>query len=56
MGDGMLAEFPSVVEAVRATVETQQGMIERNSGQPKDKRFEFRVGINLGDVVRACRF
>jgi adenylate cyclase len=51
MGDGMLAEFPSVVDAVRAAVETQQAMAEHNSGLPKDKRIEFRVGINLGDVV-----
>ena len=51
MGDGMLAEFPSVVDAVRAAVETQQAMAEHNSGLPEDKRIEFRVGINLGDVV-----
>jgi adenylate cyclase len=51
MGDGMLAEFPSVVDAVRAAVETQQAVAEHNSGLPKDKRIEFRVGINLGDVV-----
>ena len=51
MGDGMLAEFPSVVDAVRAAVETQQAVAEHNSHQPKDKWIEFRVGINLGDVV-----
>ncbi len=51
MGDGMLAEFPSVVDAVRAAVETQQAVAEHNSGLPEDKRIEFRVGINLGDVV-----
>jgi adenylate cyclase len=51
MGDGMLAEFPSVVDAVRAAVETQQAVTERNSSLPDDKRIEFRVGINLGDVV-----
>ncbi len=51
MGDGMLAEFPSVVDAVRAAVETQQAVAEHNSGLPQDKRIEFRVGINLGDVV-----
>jgi adenylate cyclase len=51
MGDGMLAEFASVVDAVRAAVETQQGVSERNAGLPDDKRIEFRVGINLGDVV-----
>ena len=51
MGDGMLAEFGSVVDAVRAAVETQQAVAEHNSGLPEDKRIEFRVGINLGDVV-----
>ena len=51
MGDGALVEFPSVVEAVRAAVETQQAVTEHNSGLPEDKRIEFRVGINLGDVV-----
>ena len=51
MGDGMLAEFSSVVDAVRAAVETQQAVSERNAGLPEDKRMEFRVGINLGDVV-----
>ena len=51
MGDGMLAEFPSVVDAVRAAVETQQAVAEHNSDLPKDKWIEFRVGINLGDVV-----
>ena len=51
MGDGMLAEFPSVVDAVRAAVETQIVVAEHNSYLPEDKRIEFRVGINLGDVV-----
>ncbi len=51
MGDGMLAEFASVVDAVRAAVESQQAIANHNSGLPKDKRLEFRVGINLGDVV-----
>ncbi len=51
MGDGMLAEFPSVVDAVRAAVETQRAVAERNANIPEDKRIEFRVGINLGDVV-----
>ena len=50
-GDGMLAEFPSVVDAVRCGVEVQQGMAERNAAIPPDKRIEFRVGINLGDVI-----
>ena len=51
MGDGMLAEFPSVVDAVRAAVATQQAVRAHNSGLPEDKRIAFRVGINLGDVV-----
>ncbi len=51
MGDGALVEFPSVVEAVRAAVETQQAVTEHNSGLPEDKRIKFRIGINLGDVV-----
>ena len=50
-GDGMLVEFPSVVEAVTCAVAFQQGMAERNSGVPADERIEFRVGINLGDVI-----
>ena len=51
MGDGMLAEFASVVDAVRAAVETQRAVAERNADLPEEKRIEFRVGINLGDVV-----
>ncbi len=51
MGDGMLAEFASVVDAVRAAVETQQAVAIHNSGLPKDKWLEFRVGVNMGDIV-----
>ncbi len=51
MGDGMLAEFASVLDAVRAAVEIQRAVATQNSGLPKDKRIEFRVGINMGDVV-----
>jgi adenylate cyclase len=51
MGDGILAEFPSVVDAVRAAVEIQTGVIEHNSSLPDEERITFRVGINLGDVV-----
>ena len=50
-GDGMLVEFASVVDAVRAAIEAQQAVADRNAGLPEDKRIEFRVGINLGDVV-----
>jgi len=50
-GDGILVEFRSVVEAVRCAIEVQNGMIERNSGLPPERRIEFRVGVHLGDVV-----
>ena len=50
-GDGMLAEFPSVIDAVRCAAEVQRGMIDRNAEQPADQRIEFRIGINLGDVI-----
>src|ERR1700726_419689 len=50
-GDGLLAEFPSVVDAVRCAVEMQRGMAERNAAIPVDQRIELRVGINLGDVI-----
>src|SRR5262249_9775092 len=50
-GDGMLAEFPSVVDAVRCGVEVQRAMAERNACTPAEKRIEFRLGINLGDVI-----
>jgi TolB-like protein/class 3 adenylate cyclase/Tfp pilus assembly protein PilF len=50
-GDGILIEFPSVVDAVRCAIEVQRGMAERNAQVPKDKRIEFRIGINLGDVI-----
>ena len=51
MGDGMLVEFASVVDAVHAAVETQQALIDHNSDVPAEKRIELRIGINLGDVV-----
>jgi adenylate cyclase len=50
-GDGILIEFLSVVDAVRCAIEVQRGMVERNTGVPQDKRIEFRVGVNLGDVI-----
>ena len=50
-GDGFVAEFPSVVDAVRCAVELESGMAERNEGTSPEKRIEFRVGINLGDVI-----
>jgi adenylate cyclase len=50
-GDGLLAEFQSVVDAVRCAVEVQRGMIERNTATPEGERIEFRIGVNLGDVI-----
>jgi len=50
-GDGILVEFPSVVDAVRCAVEVQWGMVERNAAIPPEWRIEYRVGINLGDVI-----
>jgi adenylate cyclase len=50
-GDGMLAEFPSVVDAVRCAVELQRAMIDREAAVPEDRRIRFRIGINLGDVI-----
>jgi TolB-like protein/class 3 adenylate cyclase len=50
-GDGILIEFPSVVDAVSCSIEVQQGMREGNADVPPEKRIEFRIGINLGDVI-----
>jgi adenylate cyclase len=50
-GDGLLVEFPSVVEAVACAVEFQRRMAERNAPIPNNERIDFRVGINLGDVI-----
>jgi len=51
MGDGLLVEFPSVVEAVRAAVEMQRGIAERNAETPPDRQITFRIGVNQGDVI-----
>src|SRR5215469_4911409 len=50
-GDGLLAEFASVVDAVRCATEVQAGMTERNAPVPADNRIEFRIGLHQGDVV-----
>lgn len=50
-GDGLIAEFPSVVEAVRAAIDIQNELAQANSGTPADGRMLFRIGINLGDVI-----
>ena len=50
-GDSVIAEFASAVEAVEAAVEIQRETLRRNEGVPPDKRFFFRIGINIGDVM-----
>ncbi len=50
-GDGMLVEFPSVVEAVQCARDLQRAMADRNTGVPKSRQIEVRIGINLGDVI-----
>lgn len=51
MGDGVLVEFASVVDAVDCAVSIQRGMLERNNDVPDSARITFRIGINLGDVI-----
>ncbi len=51
MGDGMLAEFGSVVDAVECAVSLQRGLAERNAEVPEDQRIQVRIGINLGEVI-----
>ncbi len=50
-GDGLLAEFASVVDAVHCAVAFQEGMAKRNADTPENRRIEFRIGVNLGDVI-----
>ena len=50
-GDGVVAEFPSIVEAIRCGVEIQNEIAERNEAVPEDGRMQFRIGVNLGDVI-----
>jgi adenylate cyclase len=50
-GDGLLIEFASIVDAARCAVEVQLGIKERNISVPRDRRLEFRIGINIGDVI-----
>jgi adenylate cyclase len=50
-GDGMLAEFSSVVDAVRCAVEVQRGMVDREPEVSEEERIRFRIGVNLGDVI-----
>ena len=51
MGDGLLLDFPSVVDAVRCAVDVQRGMVERNAGVPAGQRIVFRIGVNVGDII-----
>src|SRR5499425_2747176 len=51
-GDGLLVEFASVVDAVRCAVDVQREMALRNTDVPADRRIEFRMGINLGDIIK----
>jgi adenylate cyclase len=50
-GDGLLAEFASVVDAVRCAAEVQRGMIDREPDLPDERRIRFRIGVNLGDII-----
>jgi adenylate cyclase len=50
-GDGLLVEFASVVDALRCAAEVQRAMAERNADVPSDRRIEFRLGINVGDII-----
>jgi TolB-like protein/class 3 adenylate cyclase len=50
-GDGLLAEFPSVVDAVRCAAEVQRGILDREPDLPDERRIRWRIGINLGDVI-----
>jgi adenylate cyclase len=50
-GDGLLVEFASVVDAVRCAVDIQRQMAERNAGVPAERRIEFRIGLNVGDII-----
>src|SRR5260370_25632256 len=54
-GDGLLVEFASVVDAVRCAVEVQHEMAERTVGVPDERRIQFRIGINLGDIIKDGR-
>ena len=50
-GDGVVSEFPSIIEAIRCAVEIQNEIAERNSSVPESRQMQFRIGVNLGDVI-----
>ena len=52
VGDNLLAEFESAVDAVQCAVDVQKELKEKNEGLPQDKKMEFRIGVNIGDVVQ----
>jgi len=52
VGDNLLAEFSSIVDAVRCSVEIQKDLQQKNADLPTDKRLEFRIGVNIGDVIQ----
>ena len=51
MGDGLLAEFPSAVEAVQCAIDIQQQMQDHETDAPEDRRINLRIGVNLGDIL-----
>src|SRR5207302_7359270 len=51
MGDGLLVEFPSAVEAVASAIAVQRGVALRNAGVAEDQRLIFRIGVNVGDII-----
>jgi adenylate cyclase len=53
-GDGLLAEFASVVDATRCAAEVQRGMLDREPDAPEERRLRLRIGVNLGDVIEAA--
>ncbi len=53
-GDGLLVLFASVIDALRCAVEIQRAMVDRNAQVPPQKRLEFRMGINVGDIIEAA--
>jgi len=51
MGDGLLAEFPSIVKAIQCAVDIQEQMVERETEVPEESRIRLRIGVNLGDII-----
>ncbi len=51
LGDGLIVEFRSVVDATRCAVEIQRGMVDRNASTPREQKLQFRIGVHVGDIV-----